>query len=963
MNGESSAAKQKRFNGSFLLLLLLLGGTLAVLCRQGFRPYEVFWANDISLGAYMESSSRVPGAIFACWADYWWLGGQSVAYPPNLSNFCMALLSPEIHLKFYAPLSMLFLGFGAWFFFCQVRFAPRVCVLGGLAAGLNMHFFSNACWGLPQWNVCAAMIFIAMGILVSSAIRPLWLKGVLAGLSTGMAVMEGFDVGAILSIYVGLFLAFTFLTEEEAPFLRAGKTLLVGGLVVLSAVLISLSTIYILVATQIKGTDNSAQKETDPMHGWGFTTQWSIPKLESVRVIIPGVFGYRLQDYETSTNKAGVYWGRTGEDPHVQDLESGDPQVRTNAAASLGIPPQIQAIFAGHDMKTREAILEQVKGQLQRRHTGNGEYAGVLVCLLAAFGLANAGRKAGSAYSAQERRAVWFWGGAALFSLLAAWGRFGFVYRLIYDLPFLTNIRSPMKFMHPLNISLIILSGYGLEALYRRSLLQPSHRSGSLFRYGLKWWENASGFETGWVIGSGMALIVAVAGFFIVQSSKPDITHYLEHNCFDADLARQIAGFCIGEVGLFVIYLALSAAILVFILSRAWAGKRAIWAWVFLGAIMICDLSRADVPWIRYYNYKEKLSMNPVVEILRQKPWEHRVVSRFSPMGPYDLGGSDPDFGNLCHWWLENDYPYNDIESLELDQAPRLPVLDSSYIGNFTLHSPNDLSPAALQWASTHPRTDPLWYWMTQSCPAVRLWRLTNTRYIFGNAYLAELLNKFTLPANSFRTILRMDIIQKPGVTQWEDFGDTTVKTNSQGTLALMEFTRALPRAKLFANWQVMEDAAALRTLASSQFDPEKTVLVAKDTPLAQAPGQPDADPGTVGITQYKSKDLILQADAKTPAVLLLNDHTSDFWNVWIDQKPGAVLRCNDIMQGVFLQPGRHTIEFRFQPPQKILYTSLTAFGLGILLGGYVFVAHFVRRPAAPSPAAGPASQPQRKAA
>jgi uncharacterized membrane protein YfhO len=95
---------------------------------------------------------------------------------------------------------------------------------------------------------------------------------------------------------------------------------------------------------------------------------------------------------------------------------------------------------------------------------------------------------------------------------------------------------------------------------------------------------------------------------------------------------------------------------------------------------------------------------------------------------------------------------------------------------------------------------------------------------------------------------------------------------------------------------------------------------------------------------------------------LLLNDHTGDFWNVWIDQKSGTVLRCNDIMQGVFVQPGRHRVEFRFQPPRKILYTSLTAFALGILLGGYVLVAHFVRRPA-PSPVAGRANQQQRKAA
>jgi hypothetical protein len=729
--------------------------------------------------------------------------------------------------------------------------------------------------------------------------------------------------------------------KEEPPPRRVGQTLLVGGLVVVSAVLISLSTIYTLVVTQISGTTSGGQSESDKEARWQFTTQWSIPKLESLRVIIPGLFGYRMQEFTTSTNKAGSYWGKIAEDPRIEDLESSDPQVRSNAVVALGISPQpeLQAIFASPDLMARAGYLEQIKSQVQRRHTGNGEYAGILVCLLAAFGLANAGRKAGSPYSAEERRAVWFWGGAALFSLLAAWGRYSFVYPVIYHLPFLTNIRSPMKFMHPLNISLIILSGYGLETLYRRHLTQPPPRPGSRPQSKLNWWQKASRFEKKWVIASGLVLIAAVAAFFMVQSSQPDITHYLEHNGFDdADLAGQIAGFCTGEVGLFVIYLALSAGLVIVILSGALAGQRAIWAWAFLSAIMICDLYRADAPWIRYYNYKEKYSSNPVVEILRQKPWEHRVVSRTSPIGPYDLS-TDPNFGGLNHWWLENDFPFNDIQSLEIDQAPRMPVLDGSYLGNFLVRS----------------RTDP--------SPATRLWQLTNTRYILADPSMELALNQFGEPKNSFRTVLRMDMAIKPGVTQFEDAGDMTVKTNSQGALALLEFTRALPRAKLFGHWQVMEDAAALQTLASPRFNPEKTVLVARDTPVSQAPGQPDADPGTVEISQYESKDLVLQADAKTPAVLLLNDHTGDFWNVWVDQKPGSVLRCNDIMQGVFVPPGRHTIEFRYQPPQTMLRVSLSAFALGILLGGYVFVAHFVRRPQAPSPAAGNPSQTNPKGA
>ena len=58
---------------------------------------------------------------------------------------------------------------------------------------------------------------------------------------------------------------------------------------------------------------------------------------------------------------------------------------------------------------------------------------------------------------------------------------------------------------------------------------------------------------------------------------------------------------------------------------------------------------------------------------------------------------------------------------------------------------------------------------------------------------------------------------------------------------------------------------------------------MAKDTPVPQAPTNPGGDPGTVKISHYESKHLILDADAKTPAVLLLNDRMDDAWNVWIE--------------------------------------------------------------------------------
>ena len=912
MNGDQSAAKQNRQKGGFLMLLIVLGGALAALCHQGFLPHQVFWANDVPLGAMMDPSNRLPGTFAGHWATLYYIGGSVPSSSPSFTTLLQMIFPPEIYLKIYAPLTMLFLGMGAGLLFRQLGFARPVCVIGGLGAGLNMHFFSNACWGLGNWNMSAAMVFVALAVLVSPSVRPLWVKAAIAGLCVGMVVMEGFDVGAILSIYVGIFILFYFARKAVTPFKRIPKTIGMGALVVLFALLISCSTLYTLVGTQIKGTASGGQSEAEKKEHWIFLTQWSFPKLETLRLVIPGLMGYRLQDYMTDTNKASAYWGRIGEDLRVDELESGNPETRTAAAASFGVQPEIQNVMAGNNMSAREQIVDQLKGYMQRRHTGSGDYTGVLVCLLALFGLFNSWRKLNSPYSNNERQMVWFWGIAALISLLAAWGRYAPLYQFIARLPFLSNIRNAIKYLHPLNICLIILSGFGLEALYRGYMRGAVNRAGS-------WWQKTTGFEKKWTIGTLLVLGASVVGLLILSSSKSDLVHHLEHNGFLTEQAPPMAAFCIHEVVLFIVFFAVSAAVVIGILSGAWSGSRATWAWVFLGVIMIFDLGRADAPWVRYFDYKQKYSMNPVVDFLRHDPWEHRVMSRFVPTGGYIP--SEGYLPALCHWWIENDYLANNIETLEIDQAPRLPDLDRNYIGMFSGLSQTDLS------------------------PPVRLWRLTNTRYILADARWTPALNQLAEPKNSFRNVMLMDIVPKPGVTQPEDAGDLTIQTNDNGHVALIEFTQALPRAKLCSNWQMTDDTTALQQLNSSNFDPAKTVLIANDTPVAEKPAQPEADPGTVTIASYQPKDVKLQADAKTPAVLLLNDRTGDYWKVWVDQKPASVLRCNYIMRGVFVPPGRHTIEFRFQAPLQWLYVSVSAFSIGILLVGYVVFTRLARPP------------------
>jgi len=968
---NAAGPKPGRRAGSWLLLLVLLAAALAVLCHDGFRPYDVMWNNDTAFGAFKTSSAYVPGTYTGQWLDGNWIGIKVTSSFPDAATLLLSFISPELFLKIFAPLTMLLLGFSAWLLFRQLKFAPMVCVAGGLAAGLNMHCFSNACWGTGTWNVAMAMIFLALAALVSGGIRQTWIKAALAGLAVGMAVMEGFDTGAILSVYVAVFVVFFCWITESSPARRVGRGLGMGVLVVVFALWLAANTLVTLVGTSIKGIAGMGQTAEEKQNRWLDATMWSLPKLETVRVFIPGLFGYRLENYDTTPDRAGVYWGKVAEDPHITALESSDPAVRVKTANELGLPPEEVKILQENDAHAREVIVDNTVQRIgfQRRHTGSGEFAGVLVSLLALFALANTWRRDQPPYSRNERRMVWFWGLAALFSLVAAWGRYSYLYALLYKIPWFSTIRNPMKFMTPFHLAWIILAGYGLEALWRRHLRSLAPATGAPGSAGASPYQGTrhqqgqapatgaapaapesrrfTAFEKGWI--GGLILAAAAAGLvwwiYVAANTGPSrhlldhLTAYIQHQGFAGDWAARIAAFALGEAGWFVLFLGLSAGAVACILTGVLRGRRAVWAWVALCAIMICDLSRADQPWVRYFNYKEKYADNDLVKILRQEPWEHRVAAKLVPNGNgYPLCPGDYSIlGAACHWWLENDFPYNDIQAVDLDQMARPPMMETNIFAVFAPRYPPAQERGSAQ---------------TDLAPPVRLWKLCNARYLIAPFVVVNFLNDNADPVQrGFQVRARFTLARKEWVTNnTEDMGDLTAVITTNGPYALIEITNALPRARLYSNWQTPDDdASALQLLNSPAFDPMKTVLVNNTivTNNPVPPAAPDADPGTVSIVSYKPKEVHLHAVAKTAAVLLLNDRTDPDWHAWVDQKPVQPLRCNYIMRGVYLTPGEHTIDFRFQPTQGFLYITLAALAFGILLGAWLIRAHFIRPPAA----------------
>jgi hypothetical protein len=873
---KPTASSKRKLGLQLAVMFLLLLAAIALFLPGIFRPEQTLFSNDGPLGRLMAQCHQLPGRFTGCWDDLNGIGFSNGAAPPGISFGLQFLLKPIWFSKLYALISLVILGLGAWCFFVQLRLVPAACILGGLAAALNSCFFSVACWGVAAQAINAGMFFFALAALADPASPRRWIRVILAGMAVGMGVIEGADVGAIFSLYVVAYLVFQAAIGGGGRLPNAVAGLSRVALVALCATLIAAPAVDSLVGTYVNGVTVTRRDEQTQTANWDWATQWSLPVRETTGYLVPGLFGYRMD-----TPDGGCYWGEIGRDPSV------DRYIKNG---SQGPPPT---------------------GFM--RYSGGGFYAGVLVVVLAFWAIAQSLRRSAPLYSLAQRKWLWFWLGSAMVSLLLAFGRFAPFYQLIYELPYFSTIRNPVKFISLASLALIVIFAYGVDGLWRQ-YLQPSGLKAPPRWPGLKGcWVNAGTTERSWIYGFALGLGVALLAWFEYASSRQGLVDYLQTVQFDDSTAEAVASFSIRQVGWFVLFYVLSTGLIACLFSGAFAGTRAKWGGIALGLLLVADLGRANQPWVVYWNYQEKYASNPIIDRLRDKPYEHRVAL-LPGERPFDKLSLDQLY-NLV--WLQQQFPYYNIQSLNIVDMPRMPEDFVAYTKALAAGQEN-MSLRSF----------------------IRFMQLTNTRLLLASADALERLNRRISPASEqFRVAERFDLVPKPGIMEISSPEKLTAAPDENGQYALFEFTGALPRAKLYSNWQISSnDQAALDQLASPAFDPTQLVLVAGGWPAASTIGNLVPNAGTVTITRYKPKDILLKSNAPGPTVLLLNDHFDPHWKVAVDGRPETLLRCNFIMRGVGLAPGAHTVEFKFQPPYKLLYLSLAMTGLGflILAGGII---------------------------
>lgn len=111
------------------------------------------------------------------------------------------------------------------------------------------------------------------------------------------------------------------------------------------------------------------------------------------------------------------------------------------------------------------------------------------------------------------------------------------------------------------------------------------------------------------------------------------------------------------------------------------------------------------------------------------------------------------------------------------------------------------------------------------------------------------------------------------------------------------------------------EEIAVMKTL-----NPRDSAVVDKRfvTELGNLPAKMEHSGSTIQLTSYRPDKLIYEANAVQDGLAIFSEvyyRGNEDWQAFVDGKPAPHLRANYVLRAMRIPAGKHTIEFRFDPP------------------------------------------------
>lgn len=628
----------------------------------------LLFMTDNNIGFTGETKRGLPLSLLSGY----WLGGPLIG---NLGEMTICLrnvaewvMPLNVFVNWWHAFTMSLFSLGVTL--CCFRrgciaFAVMVCILS--ASWMGSHLSLVYCGHDGKYGVLAfAGISLLLIEMAAERKRASW--SILSGGSIGMMFAEQQDVALFIAIFLGAYAVYAILRENAwrwkalvAPLLVMGvMAAIVGGPNVLSG-----------YTTYVKGV--VAMSEEKPQQKWEYCTQWSLPPDELIELIAPRYFGIRSGEPE------GPYWGRMGRSAGWEQTRQGFQNFKLNSEYQ-GAISIVLALFAvmlafvgwrgaepstsagadsgvprkGESSRLRHAGCVATPGQGGRkargsrlRHAGGvatpgqGEPGAEADVVQMPEAIGRAGDPEEMRVLAQRRGDILFWGIATVVALLLSLGKYFPLYALFYQIPGMSSIRNPVKFIHVFQIGIGILAAFGADALVR-GLPERTARSGRIFAYG--------------VLAAAGGLLLWTAS---LAGSRPSLVQG-----FVAAGWGQYAPVMVGNMVQGAFHAAFMTAIVgaaIWCLVR-WRQRKRVWrvgVLVVLVLVMVGDVLSLSRDYIKTVKLQDAVGENAVTSYLKQNLNQQRALM-LSQEGFYNN-------------WLMVLFPYHHIETFNVSQMPRMP--------------------------------------------------------------------------------------------------------------------------------------------------------------------------------------------------------------------------------------------------------------------------------------------------
>ncbi len=144
------------------------------------------------------------------------------------------------------------------------------------------------------------------------------------------------------------------------------------------------------------------------------------------------------------------------------------------------------------------------------------------------------------------------------------------------------------------------------------------------------------------------------------------------------------------------------------------------------------------------------------------------------------------------------------------------------------------------------------------------------------------------------------------------------IVSGQDGQLAAQRNPAAMGSVWFVNSFQIVPDANA-EIKALDSFDPKQVAFIDKrfEDQLKGLQIQSDSA-ASIRLTKYAPDNLSYESNANTEQLAVFSEiyyNGNTDWKAFVDGKPAPHLRANYVLRAMRIPAGKHTIEFRFEPP------------------------------------------------